>query len=323
MEDKMQGRTPMVVVVGGTYVDMAIRCDQIPSSGQSFIGSALSYTITGPGPNEAAEAAMCDCEVHLISKVGGGPFGQMVKANLAEYNIDTTYLYTAEAKNTGTIVTLVDAEGENASVTYAGANSALLPQDIDAAEQIIRESNVCLIHGRLPQAAIVAAIRCAKMHSITAILNPARPLDQPGKGGGDVPLEYFSADILIPNLYEAGDITEHSAANIHTAKLIGSDLVARGVSSAVITMGKRGCMIVDRLGADHIPAFDIELVDQTCTGDAFAGALAASCAVGDELRRAVKFASAAGALACTKFGAIESLPTKAEIIELLQKQDIE
>jgi len=323
VEDKMPGRIPKVVVVGGTYIDMAIRCDQTPSSGQSFIGSALSYTITGPGPNEAAEAAMCGCEVHLISKVGGDPFGQMAKANLAEYNVDTAYLCTAEAKNTGTVVTLVNAAGENASVTYAGANGALLPQDIDAAEQVIRDSDVCLIHGQLPQAAIVAAIRCAKLHGTTVILNPARPLDQPGKGSSDVPLEYFSADVLIPNLYEAADITEHSAANIHTAKLIGSDLVARGVGSAVITMGKRGCMVVDRAGADHIPAFEIELVDQTCTGDAFAGALAASCAVGDDMRRAVRFASAAGALVCTKFGAIESLPTKAEIIELLQKQDIE
>jgi ribokinase len=323
VENEMPGRIPKVVVVGGTYVDMAIRCDQIPSSGQSFIGSALSYTITGPGASEAVEVAMCDCQVHLISKVGGDPFGQMVRANLSEYNIDTTYLYTAEAKNTGAVVTFVNAEGENASVTYLGANGALLPQDIDVAEQVIRDSDVCLIHGRLPQAAIVAAIRCAKLHGVTIILNPARPLDRPGKGGGDVPLEYFSADILIPNLYEAADITEHSAANIHTAKLIGSDLVARGVGSAVITMGKRGCMIVDRAGADHIPAFEIELVDQTGTGDAFAGALAASCAVGDDIRRAVKFASAAGALACTKFGAIESLPAKAEIIELLQKQDIE
>ena len=144
----MPGRIPKVVVVGGTYIDMAIRCDQTPSSGQSFIGSALSYTITGPGPNEAAEAAMCGCEVHLISKVGGDPFGQMAKANLAEYNVDTAYLCTAEAKNTGTVVTLVNAAGENASVTYAGANGALLPQDIDAAEQVIRDSDVCLIHGQ-------------------------------------------------------------------------------------------------------------------------------------------------------------------------------
>ena len=67
---------------------------------------------------------------------------------------------------------------------------------------------------------------------------------------------------------------------------------------------------------------EIELVDQTGRGDAFAGALAAYYAVEDDIRGAVKFASAAGALACTKFGSIEALPTKAEIIELLQKEDV-
>lgn len=68
--------------------------------------------------------------------------------------------------------------------------------------------------------------------------------------------------------------------------------------------------------------FEVELVDQTARGDAFAGALAAYCAVKDEVREAVKFACAAGALACTKFGAIEALPAKAEIIQLLQEEDI-
>ena len=66
----MSARNPKVVVVGGTYVDMAIRCGQIPSPGQSVTGSALSYTVAGPGPNRAVEAALCGCEVHLISKVG-------------------------------------------------------------------------------------------------------------------------------------------------------------------------------------------------------------------------------------------------------------
>jgi len=81
-------------------------------------------------------------------------------------------------------------------------------------------------------------------------------------------------------------------------------------------------MVVHRDGADQVPAFDVELVDQAGRGDAFAGALAASCAVGDDIRQAVKFASAAGALACSKFGSVEAMPTKAEIIELLQKEDI-
>lgn len=319
----MSGRSPKVVVVGGTYVDMAIRCGQVPSPGQSVTGSAIFYTATGPGPNQATEAALCGCEVHLISKVGGDPFREMVKASLAEFNVNSDFVYTAEAKNTGVVVTLVNAEGENAACTYTGANSALLPQDIDSAEQAISEADVCLIHGRLPQDAIIKVIRYAKLHGTKVILNPARPIDRAGREDSDLPIEYFSANILIPNLYEAADITDHSAANIRTAKLIGSDLVARGAGSAVITMGKRGCMVIDRDGADHIPAFEIELVDQTGTGDAFAGALAAYCAVKDNMREAIKFACAAGALACTKFGSIEALPTKAEIIELLQKEDTE
>jgi ribokinase len=328
----MSGRIPKVVVMGSTYVDMVIRCDHVPSPGQSVAGSGLSYIATGPGPNQAAEAALCGCQVHLISKVGGDPFAQIVKASLADFDVNADFVHTAEAKNTGVVVTLVDAKGENAVLTYTGANSALQPQDINDAEQIISGADVCLIHGQLPQDAVTAAIRCAKVHGVKVILNPARPLalsgveagmEQPDQRRNALPVDYFSADILIPNLYEAADIADQSAANIHTAKLIGSDLVARGAASVVITMGKRGCMVVDRNAADHIPAFEVELVDQTGRGDAFAGAMAACCAVGDDLRKAVKFASAAGALACTKFGSIEALPSKADIIELLQKQDVE
>ena len=319
----MAGRSPKVVVIGGTYVDMAIRCGQIPLAGQSVSGSALSYTATGPGPNQAVEAALCGCEVHLISKVGGDPFAQMARKSLMDFNVNTEYVYTAEAMNTGVVVTFVNAEGENAVCYYAGANSALQPRDISSAEQLISEANVCLIHGQLPQEAIVSALRCAELYGIKVILNPARPLRHRGRETCDPPIEYFSAVILIPNLYEAADITEQSTANIRTAKMIGSDLVTRGVAYAVITMGKRGCMVVDRNNADQIPAFEVELVDQTARGDAFAGALAAYCAVENDVRAAVKFASAAGALACTKFGSIEALPTKAEIIELLQKEDIE
>jgi ribokinase len=327
----MPERIPKVVVIGGTYVDMAIRCRQIPSAGQNVTGTALSYTATGPGPNEAVQAALCGCQVALVSKVGGDAFAQMAKKSLTDFDVDTDLLFTAPAKNTGVVVTLVNSMGENAICTYTGANSALGPQDIQAAEQAISEADVCLIHGALPQDAIVAAIRCARVHGVKVILNPARPVKQSSGGpsrleggrGGELPAEYFMADVLIPNLYEAAEIAEQDSASIHTAKMVGSELVARGVGAAVITIGKRGCMVVDRNGADHIPAFEVELVDQTAVGDAFAGALAAYYAVKNDIREAVKFASAAGALACTKFGSIESLPTKEEIIQLLQKEDID
>lgn len=319
----MSGRSPEVVIIGGTYIDMDIRCGQIPSPGQSVMGSALSYTLTGPGPNQAIEAALCGCNAHLISKVGGDSFAQTAKEILADFNVDMEFIYTAEAKNTGVVVTLVNSEGENAACYCSGANSALTPEDISAAEQIISEADVCLIHGKLPQEAILTAVRCAMVHGAKVILNPATPLEQQGQESGDLPADYFTVDILLSNLYEAAEIVDLSAANVRTAKLIGSDLVARGVNSAVITMGRRGCMVVDRSGADQIAGYEVELVDQTASGDAFAGALAAYYAVENNVRGAVEFASAAGALACTKFGSIEALPTKADIIELLQKEDNE
>jgi len=317
----MTGSIPRVVVIGSTYVDMAIKCRQIPPPGQSAVGSALSYTVAGSGPNQAIEVAFCGCEVHLVSKVGGDSFARMAVERLTEVKVDTEYVYSADTKNTGVIVTLVNSAGENAICSYEGANSSLTSQDIGAAEQVISNADICLIHGHLPHEAIVKAIRCAKLHKTKVILNPARPIGQPRRPRNDLPLEYFSADILIPNLCEAAEITYKSDASIRTAKLIGSDLVARGATCAVITMGKRGCMVVDRNSADHIPAFEVELVDQAGRGDAFAGALAAYCAVEDDVRGAVKFACAAGALACTKYGTIEALPTKADIIELLQKED--
>jgi len=318
----MVERIPKVVVIGGTYIDMAFKCSQIPAAGQAVSGSALSYMIAGPGPTEAVQAALCGCEVYLISKVGGDPFGQLARKILIDNEVNVPYVYTAEAKNTGVVVTHVNAEGENACCHYPGANCALQAADIEAAEELMAEADVCLIHGGLPQDAICKALSCCALHRTKVILNPVRPIEQEGSQS-DLPDEYYAADILIPNLYEAADITAQSAATFRTAKLVGSDLVTRGAGSVVITMGKRGCMVVDRSGADHIPAFEIDLVDHTGTGDAFAGALAAYCAVKDDIREGVKFASAAGALICTKFGAIEALPTKAEIIQMLQREDID
>jgi ribokinase len=318
------GRNPKVVVVGSVYVDMAAKCSQVPAAGQTTAGTALSYTATGPGVNQAIEAALCGCEVHLISKIGNCPFGATIKSVLEQFGVKTDFVFTAQAKNTGVILTLVNTEGENACIRYEGANAALAPQDIEAAEQVIAESDVCLIHARPPKEPIIRAIVAAKLHGKKLILDPAGVLGPSSPGvEASLPPEYFSVDVMIPNLYEAALISERSSANIHTAKLIGSELVARGAGAAVITMGRRGCMVVDRNAADHIPAYPIDLVDHAGTGDAFAGALAASLAVGDDLRKAVRFASAAGALACTKFGSVDAMPTKAEIIELLQKQEPE
>jgi len=325
----MAGGRPIVVVIGGVYVDMAVRCVDFPATGQVAAGSSFSYTAAGAGSNQAIQAALCGCQVYLVGKVGKDIFGQMIKNNLTDFGVSSDFVFEAEAKNTGVSVSFVSSSGANRTVISEGANRALLRSDIkgEKFEKLLSHANVCLIDGGLPSDFVSSAIRAAKLSKTKVILDPALSSEQFENQSGKLPLDYYTADILVPNFVEAAELTTAQSRNIHTAKLIGSDLIARGVGCVVIKLGKRGALVVDKQGTSHIPAFEVKFVDHAGCGDAFDGALAASCAVGsargcltaDEIRKAVKFASAAGALACTKFGAQEALPKKEEILELLQE----
>lgn len=312
---------PKVVVAGAVYADMAIRCEQFPSAAVAVSGSGFSHIPTGSGLNQAIQAALCGGEVFLVSKVGNDLFGQAIKDNLLDYRINGDFVFEAEAKNTGVIVSFVNSTGENRTIVSEGANKALIAADIRGAEfeRLIYEADICMVNGQLPADFVSAFIRAAKLSNKKVILDPALSGEQFQLQSGILPMDYYTVDILAANLFEAAELSTSQNHNVHTAKLIGSDLVARGVGCAVIKLGRRGALVIDKDGTEHIPPFEVKFVDHTACGDAFDGALAASCAVGDDIRKAVKFASAAGALACSKFGAQESLPKKEEIIELLQE----
>jgi len=90
-----------------------------------------------------------------------------------------------------------------------------------------------------------------------------------------------------------------------------------GPGAVVVTLGARGALVCDGDGVTQIPAPPIEAVDATAAGDAFCGALADALVRGDELRKAVRWAVAAGAAAATMPGARSSLPTAALVRSLM------
>ena len=149
----MSEQKAKVVVVGSAYVDMAIRCDDFPLPGQTVAGAGFSCSVTGPGPNQAVQAALCGCQVSLISKVGKDAFGDMIRESLARLDINTDFVYTAPAKNTGIFVTTVNNSGENTCCISAGANRALQAGSIatENIEHLLIGADVCLINGELPK----------------------------------------------------------------------------------------------------------------------------------------------------------------------------
>ncbi|MDP2932829.1 MAG: PfkB family carbohydrate kinase, partial [bacterium] len=205
----MAGDKPKIVVIGNVYVDMAIRCVDFPATGQIAAGSGFSYTAAGAGSNQAIQAALCGCEVYLVGKVGKDIFGQMIKDNLADFGVNCEFVFEAEAKNTGVSVSFVNSSGANKTIISEGTNRALQNSDIEGErfEKLLKSADVCLINGGLSVDFVCGAIRAGKLSRTKVILDPAIPSEQLQRRSDILPMDYYTADILVPNFAEAAELS--------------------------------------------------------------------------------------------------------------------
>ena len=83
-------------------------------------------------------------------------------------------------------------------------------------------------------------------------------------------------------------------------------------------MGAQGAYFQSHAESGFVSAFAVNAIDSVAAGDAFNGGLAVAIAEGKPLVEAVRWGAAAGALATTKAGAMPSMPTRAELEQLLK-----
>ena len=107
------------------------------------------------------------------------------------------------------------------------------------------------------------------------------------------------------------------ASSIDCAYAAAEALRERGPAVAVITLGALGAVAVADGVRIHVPAFAVNVVDTVGAGDAFCAALAVRHAEGTALADAVRFATAAGAVACTRPGAEPAMPRRLDVEALL------
>ena len=67
-----------------------------------------------------------------------------------------------------------------------------------------------------------------------------------------------------------------------------------------------------------IPGRVVKAVDTTGAGDCFVGALAAQLAGGKTIREALDYANAAASICVQRMGAAPSMPTAAEVADVLR-----
>jgi ribokinase len=312
---KPMADSPHVLVIGSISMDLVVRTTAVPAAGEMVSGHNFASFPGGKGATQAVAAARCQAKVSMIGRVGNDDFGQRLRLGLTANGVETSGIMVSEGISTGANLIMVNEIGENAICHTGGANLLLSIEDIDEQNELIHQADAIVMQLEIPQQTIAYVIEEARHHRIPVILNPAPALESPEK----INPSLFDVDVLIPNQDETSRLCGEPVHDAHSAKLAGSALVALGAKAVVVTLGRRGAMAITAEQIFSIPPFNANVVDTTGAGDAFCGAFAVAFAQEKDLKQATRFAAAAGALACNKFGGQASLPHRELIQRLLQR----
>jgi len=302
-----------VLVFGSLNLDLVTYADKLPAIGETIVGEKLLKFPGGKGLNQALAARRAGSEVLMVGSIGNDADGDYLFDILKSENIDPKFI-TKTSEQTGIAVIEVSKSAENRIIIIAGANSKTR-----FSNEVLTSSpsvTVSLAQLETPIAEVAKFIHESKAAGKITILNPApiQKLDQQ---------LLQDTDYLIANETEAsfliGSAVEHLSKD--EAVTIARQLQKNGSKKVIITLGEQGSVYLDQEKELFTPAYKVKAVDTTAAGDAFCGAFATAISENKPVEYALKFASAAGALAATKAGAVPSLPTQQEILSMFTSLD--
>lgn len=284
---------PRITVIGSINLDLVATADKLPVAGETVTGASFAQHAGGKGANMALAAQRLGASVKLIGRVGDDPNAEGALGLLRSGGVDLESVIVDEDAPTGVALIGVDTKGENQIIVASGANGELGADDVRGTPAC--DAVLCQLEVPVP-----AVMEASRIEAAVFAVNLAPALP--------VPAELLErADLLIVNEGEAAYY---------------GDAIHRGEGLVALTLGGRGAVLY-RAGKEiaRTQAFTVPVIDTTGAGDTFCAALVLALAEGRGEGEALRFASAASALAVTKPGAQPSLPWREEVDTFLEDQD--
>ncbi|MFA5089318.1 MAG: ribokinase [Candidatus Omnitrophota bacterium] len=303
----MVSKRPVIVVIGASNIDLVVKSSRFPRPGETVSGGGFFIGPGGKGANQAVAAARLGAKVYFVARIGKDIFGNKIISGLKKARVNIDYVVCDPKEPSGTALIVIDKNGENSIVFAPGANSKLSQADIEKAKSVIILADILVLQLETSLAATEYAANLAHKYHIPILLNPA-------PASGKLSTDFLNkVDVLTPNETEIQELTGIKVDNLASAKAAAEVILETGVKTVVLTMGKKGALLVTRDKTKLIPAKKVKALDTTGSGDAFSGALAFSLVKGKEISEAVRFACGVASLSVTRMGTQASMPTLDEV----------
>lgn len=302
---------PHITVVGSINMDLVVRSDHLHGPGETILGDDYHTIPGGKGANQAVAAVRLGAQVDMIGRVGKDAFGDLLRENLQREGVNVSTVEVDPYSSSGIALITIDKEGQNTIVVASGTNMAMTTAQVRQAFSKVAHMDVVVMQLEIPLDCVEEAARLAAARGAKVVLNPApaRPL---------LSSTLKLVDLIVPNESETSLLTNLPINDFEQAETAARSLIQNGAHSVVLTLGRRGAMVVenDQPGI-HIPPHPVHVVDTTAAGDAFVAGLAVGLAEGKSLLEAVRLGNAAGAFAVTRLGAQPAMPRRSEAEQLL------
>ncbi len=301
-----------ITIVGSYMVGLFMKGDRIPKVAETLIGNSFYEGGGGKGSNQAGAAAKLGGEVRFVGRIGRDRYGDDALKMYADVGVSSEGVLRDDQAPTGVGFILVDKDGNNSIMVVLGANDRLSEADIDGTVPLMEKSALVGFQLENQRDIVMYGIRRAHAAGATVLLDPAPACPLPE----DI---YPCIDFIKPNEVEAATLTGIPVTDFASAEKAGQWFRARGVKTALVTLGAQGAVVVDDQGTRTFktPRLPSPPVDSTGAGDTFSGAFLAKLSQGVAVDDAIRFAIAASSLSVTKPGVIESIPDLSAVQALL------
>jgi len=288
-----------VACLGILVADVVVRhVDSVPDEGSLAVVDAIELHGGGCALNTASALVRFGMRASVVGKVGVDAFGDELVRLLDERGIDRSGVVRDPRAATSASVVIVTHAGERTFLHAPGADARLGVHDLDL-DRLCRAR--CLhvagtgVLEELDGAPLAGVLGDARRRGLVTSLDTAwDPTGRWERVEACLP----HVDMACPSLAEARAVSgEDEPARV------ASWFRRRGPSWVALTMGEAGCYASGPGFEGQVPAPDVDVVDTTGAGDAFAAGLVVGRLSGWSFDRAVRFACAAGAEATTWVGA--------------------
>jgi sulfofructose kinase len=298
---------PRILCIGMPVRDLTFRVQGIPARGSKENASHFDEICGGNALNAAIGIVRLGGRASVCGPMGDAreTTSRYIFDKLAQEGIETKHIVHMPGLVTPISAIMIDPSGERTIVTFR--DPELWKVHLPDINKLLEDCDAILTESR---AAAFCNDLCveARRRDIPVIVDVDRAMSlREGLLTASSHLVFSSEP-----LQETAGINDDGEALKKIAKLTPAFLAG--------TRGPQGTIWLDENQAlQQTPAFPVHTVDSLGAGDVFHGAFALAITEKQDLRTALRFASAAAALKCTRFGGAFAAPQRAEVSELLSQ----